>query len=258
MIKILYFLTLSTFLISCTSLPEKNIENKYDNVVILSDVPGSGISIKNHYKITAHYIGTLEDGTEFDNSYKRNQPFVFQYGLRQVIDGWEIGLEGMKIGGKRKIKIPPSLAYGENGVKNLIPTNAYLIFEIEILNIESHQYILINDYSLKDILNEKIIQVSKNNIKLIDIRTQKEISKDGIIKGSYHIEAFDKNGNMNPNFIKDYNMITTSKDHVVLISQKGEFSSILANGLVENLGIKNVYSLKGGINKWIENKNKLF
>ena len=258
MIKLLYSLIFSFFLFSCTSLKEKNIENQNNKVVIISDIPGLGITIKNHYKITTHYIGTLEDGTEFDNSYKRNQPFVFQYGLRQVIEGWEIGLKGMKIGGKRKIKIPPNLAYGKKGVKNIIPSNAFLIFNIEILDIANHQYILIDDYSLKDILNERIIRMSNINFILIDIRTKRQIIKDGLIKGSYHIEAFNKNGNMNPNFIKDYKMITNKSDHVVLISQYGEISSILANGLTENLGIQNVYSLRGGIDKWKENENKLF
>ena len=81
-------------------IKKENIKNEYNEVIIISDTPGSGTSIKNHYKITAHYIGTLEDGTEFDNTYKRNQPFVFQYGLRQVIQGWEIGLKGIQIGGK--------------------------------------------------------------------------------------------------------------------------------------------------------------
>ena len=258
MIKLIYCLILSIFLFSCSSLQDKNFKNEYGEVVIISDIPGSGISIKNHYKITVHYIGILEDGTEFDNSYKRNQPFEFQYGLRQVIEGWETGLKEMQIGGKRKIKIPPNLAYGEKGVKNIIPSNSFLIFDIEILNIQSHQYILIDHYSLKDILNEKIIQISNINFILIDIRTKKQILEDKIIKGSYHIEAFDKNGNMNKNFIKEFKMLTNKSDHIVLISQDGEFSSILANGLVEKLGVQNVYSLRGGINQWKENDNKFF
>ena len=106
-------------------------------IKILSDIPGTGPTIVNHSKISVHYRGTFEDETEFDSSFKRNQPFVFQIGVRQVIAGWEIGLMGMKVGGKRMIKIPPELAYGKNGVPQAgIGPNATLIFEIELLAIQ--------------------------------------------------------------------------------------------------------------------------
>ena len=105
-----------------------------NDIEILSDIPGDGIKIEEHYKITVNYRGFLENGIEFDSSFKRNQPFIFQIGLRQVIPGWEIGLKDIRIGGKRKIKIPPNLAYGKNGVGDLIPPNSTLIFEIEIID----------------------------------------------------------------------------------------------------------------------------
>ena len=87
-----------------------------NEVEILSDITGNGLKIEEHYKVTVNYRGFLENGIEFDSSFKRNQPFVFQIGLRQVIPGWEIGLKNIRVGGKRKIKIPPNLAYGKNGV----------------------------------------------------------------------------------------------------------------------------------------------
>ena len=131
------------FIYSCSSkINNSNNLNNY-SIDILIDIPGKGDTIKNHYKITAHYKGFLEDGTEFDNSYKRKKPFKFQIGLMKVIPGWEIGLIGMQIGGKRKIKVPPSLAYGKKGIENLIPPNSTLIFEIEIINIEKYKYSLI-------------------------------------------------------------------------------------------------------------------
>ena len=74
-------------------------------IKILSDIAGTGPKIENHFKVSVHYRGFLEDGTEFDSSFKRNQPFVFQIGVRQVIPGWETGILGMRVGGKRKIKI---------------------------------------------------------------------------------------------------------------------------------------------------------
>lgn len=95
---------------------------------------GSGIVAKSGSQIRCHYIGTLEDGKEFDNSYKRNEPFPFTLGTGQVIKGWDEGVVGMKVGGKRKLIIPSELAYGARGAgSGKIPPNATLIFEIELL-----------------------------------------------------------------------------------------------------------------------------
>ena len=99
-----------------------------NEVKILSESIGSGLEVKNHSKLSVHYIGKLEDNTVFDSSYDRGQFFNFQIGVRQVILGWETGLLGMKEGGKRTIFIPYQLAYGENGVGNLIPPKSNLIF----------------------------------------------------------------------------------------------------------------------------------
>ena len=92
------------------------------------------MKLEKHFKVHVNYRGTLVDGTEFDSSFKRKKPFIFQIGLRQVIEGWEKGLMGMKVGGKRTLKIPPELAYGKNGAGDLIPPNAILIFDIEIVD----------------------------------------------------------------------------------------------------------------------------
>jgi len=86
-------------------------------------------------RVTVHYRGTLTNGTKFDASYDRNQPFTFVLGANQVIQGWEKGVVGMKVGGKRKLTIPPDLGYGARGAGNVIPPNATLIFEIELLDV---------------------------------------------------------------------------------------------------------------------------
>ena len=86
---------------------------------------------------------------------------------------------------------------------------------------------------------------------------KKQILESGIIQNSKHIQAFDSKGNMNANFISQYKLISNDNDYVVLISQSGDISSILANGLIENLGMKNIYSLRGGIDKWSEKGNSL-
>jgi len=257
LVKIIIFI--SIFLISsCTNISKK-IDNTSikNNIEILSDIPGTGKQIKNHYKLSVHYKGTLEDGTEFDSSYKRNKPFEFQIGLQQVIPGWELGLLGMQVGGKRVLKIPPSLAYGKNGAGDLIPSNATLIFEIEIIYIEPPGYKEISSKQLLSLKKEKLLALQKINLIVIDIRNKNEQVKTGIIESSHQITAFDTKGNLNNKFLENYNSIVKQKDHVVFISERGEISAILANGFVEHLGMKNIYSLKGGIEEWIFKGNKL-
>lgn len=85
--------------------------------------------------ITVHYTGTLEDGTKFDSSVDRGQPFSTKIGVGQVIEGWDIGMIGMKIGEKRKLTIASDLAYGDSGIPGAIPGGATLIFEVELLSI---------------------------------------------------------------------------------------------------------------------------
>ena len=215
-------------------------------IEILSDIPGTGPKIENHYKVTVHYTGMLEDGREFDSSFKRNQPFVFQIGVRKVIPGWETGLLGMRVGGKRKIKIPPELAYGSNGAGKLIPPNATLIFEVEIIGIQPPGYKIISSSELL---------IDNKNLLIVDIRTEEDWKNTGVIKGSKKITAFDLEGNFNPGFLNSFKSIIKNNNEnnkVVFISSKGDISSILANGFVEQLGYKNIYSLQGGIEEWIK------
>jgi FKBP-type peptidyl-prolyl cis-trans isomerase len=96
---------------------------------------GKGAPAKSGQRVTVHYRGTLTNGTKFDASYDRNEPFTFNLGAGEVIKGWDQGVAGMRVGGKRKLTIPPSLGYGASGAGGVIPPNATLIFEVELLRI---------------------------------------------------------------------------------------------------------------------------
>jgi peptidylprolyl isomerase len=96
---------------------------------------GKGAEATAGKRVKVHYTGTLEDGSKFDSSLDRNDPFVFTLGRGQVIKGWDQGIAGMKVGGKRRLEIEPALGYGARGFPPVIPPNAKLIFEVELLEV---------------------------------------------------------------------------------------------------------------------------
>lgn len=106
-------------------------ELKIENLVV-----GTGEEALNGKKVTVNYKGNLADGKQFDSSYDRGEPFTFTLGAGEVIKGWDQGVLGMKVGGKRKLTIPPELGYGARGAGSDIPPNATLIFEVELLKVE--------------------------------------------------------------------------------------------------------------------------
>ena len=163
------------------------------DIEIIDETLGNGLEIVNHSKVTVHYIGKFKNGSEFDNSYKRGEPFAFQIGTRKVIMGWELGLIGMKETGKRTIYVPYQLAYGDNGAGDLIPPKTDLIFEIEVIKVLPPKYKQMDSLQLKLAMTDK-------SFKIIDIRNKKEIELSGKIPGSIIMTAFDINGNFIPNF----------------------------------------------------------
>ena len=98
-------------------------------------VPGAGETATSGQTVVVHYTGWLGDGRKFDSSRDRGRPFSFRLGGGQVIVGWDEGVAGMKVGGKRKLTVPPALGYGEAGAGGVIPPNATLVFEVELLEI---------------------------------------------------------------------------------------------------------------------------
>jgi len=115
---------------------ESGSTREVDGMVIEDIVVGDGAQATKGKLISVHYTGTLEDGTKFDSSLDRGSPFEFVLGAGQVIQGWDEGFDGMKVGGKRKLVIPPEMGYGEYGAGGIIPPNATLIFDVELLDVK--------------------------------------------------------------------------------------------------------------------------
>lgn len=122
----------SLFLISCNKMDEQPItELQIEELTV-----GSGEVAQIGDTVSVHYTGTLQDGTKFDSSKDRGTPFEFTIGEGRVIEGWEEGVPGMKVGGSRKLTIPYTMAYGERGIPGVIPAKATLVFEVELLEIK--------------------------------------------------------------------------------------------------------------------------
>lgn len=122
-----------------TSTPSATIESTpvdTSNLKIEDTKVGTGIGAVAGKKVTVNYVGTLLDGKKFDSSYDRNTPFTFTLGAGEVIKGWDLGVEGMKVGGSRKLTIPPELGYGASGAGDSIPPDSTLVFQVDLLGVE--------------------------------------------------------------------------------------------------------------------------
>ena len=110
-----------------------------NRLIIENLVIGEGAEAQDYNKVVVNYTGTLEDGSVFDSSLNPDrEPFTFTLGDGSVIKGWDLGVKGMKVGGKRKLTIPSDLGYGDKGAGNLIPPGATLIFEVDLLEVEAY------------------------------------------------------------------------------------------------------------------------
>jgi rhodanese-related sulfurtransferase len=210
---------------------------------------GDGDAAVRHSKVSVHYTGWLMDGTKFDSSLDRGTPFEFTLGAGQVIPGWDMGVEGMKVGGKRQLIIPPELAYGKRGAGRVIPANATLKFDIELLAFTPPKYSNIDNAALKALL--------KRGVKIIDIRRQDEWDKTGVIEGSQRLTAFDDKGNFVQNFTRSLKKIAGPKEDVILICRTGSRSSAIANMLAEQEGYTKVYNVTEGLVKWLKDRNSV-
>jgi peptidylprolyl isomerase len=116
--------------------PDENVVTTDSGLQYVELVEGTGAAPQAGQTVVVHYTGTLEDGSKFDSSRDRGQPFKFPLGAGRVIKGWDEGIASMKIGGQRQLIIPPELGYGARGAGGVIPPNATLYFDVELLGVE--------------------------------------------------------------------------------------------------------------------------
>ena len=206
---------------------------------------GDGMVAEAGTCVSVHYEGRLEDGEVFDASRPRGQPFAFTIGAGQVISGWEQGVTGMKIGEARRLTIPPELGYGAAGAGGVIPPNATLIFEIELLDVTEA-------VTLGEATPDALLQAQADGVVIIDIRREDEWRETGIIEGAETVTAFQANGRVDPDFLDSFRSLAPSPDTpIMLYCRSGNRTTGLGNALIEQLGFTDVTHLSDGINGWM-------
>ncbi|MEH2146705.1 FKBP-type peptidyl-prolyl cis-trans isomerase [Nostoc sp.] len=128
--------TENNILIASNTMSDANAVTTPSGLKYVELKEGTGATPKPGQTVEVHYVGTLEDGTQFDSSRDRGQPFSFKIGIGQVIKGWDEGVSTIKVGGRRQLIIPPELGYGARGAGGVIPPNATLLFDVELLGVK--------------------------------------------------------------------------------------------------------------------------
>ena len=208
---------------------------------------GSGAEAVPDMRVSVHYTGWLTDGTKFDSSVDRGKPFAFTLGEGRVIQGWDKGVAGMKVGGKRELIIPPELAYGPNGT-GPIPGNATLRFEVELLKVSSPP-------KVTNIDNATLKSLRDQGVKVVDIRREDEWASTGIIEGSKMLTAFDRTGQFVRSFPAAFQAYVEPDEKVIIVCRSGNRSATLAGALTEQVGYTNIHNLTRGIKTWISAGN---
>ncbi|WP_420795814.1 FKBP-type peptidyl-prolyl cis-trans isomerase [Ectothiorhodospira magna] len=205
---------------------------------------GDGLRADRHHAVQVHYTGWLEDGTAFDSSHDRGEPLSLILGQGQVIPGWEMGLVGMQAGGKRELIIPPRLAYGERGAGQVIPPNATLRFEVELVTVAPPPFV--------NVTNDELAAHLAAGVKIIDIRRPEEWRETGVVAGSYLITAFDANGRFMRSFPRHLSRIVSRDEPVILICRVGNRTGVLARFMAEEAAYPQVMNVTDGILGWLE------
>ena len=205
-----------------------------------------GVKAEKGMMVSVHYLGRLQDGTVFDDSFKRGEPISFVLGNGMVIQGWEQGIEGMIVGEKRTLTIPPELGYGEAGAGDVIPPNATLIFDVELVEA-------VIPPTLSEVSPDELEKLIKSGVTVIDIRRPDEWEDIGLIEGAIPIQSFTQQGQVHPEFLEKFNQAVPSKDTAfVIYCHAASRSNQIGRALVEQLGFSKASHLAGGIMAWTE------
>lgn len=211
--------------------------------VIVRDVEmGEGDTAVDGARVVVQYTAYLSDGTKFDSTYDRGRPFDFTLGFGQVIRGMDLGLKGMRVGGRRELIVPPSLAYGDKGAGTAVPPGETLRYEIELMKVEATSYAVLDADALHGLLGTAI--------KIVDIRTDTRRAATGTIAGALGLPAFDEKGVLNRHFLARLLDAAGKSDALVLIDDDGRQARFLGTFLTQNAGFTNMRGLDGGLKAW--------
>ena len=217
-----------------------------DGFIVETLQKGKGDLATANQQISVHYEGKFTDGKVFDASRPRGQPFRFTLGKGQVIKGWDLGVEGMEVGEIRRLTIPPELGYGVTGAGGVIPPNATLIFEVELLGVSK-------PLTLGQMKSDELLEAQAQGAVIVDIRREDEWRKTGIIDGAKTITAFTKAGRLHQDFQQKFlSLVPSLKTPIVLYCRTGNRTTKLGNALVSQLGYSNLSHLHSGITGWFK------
>ncbi len=197
--------------------------------------------------VQVHYTGWLMTGVKFDSSKDRGEPFSFTLGAGEVIRGWDEGVKGMRIGGKRKLVIPPELGYGTRGAGDVIPPNATLLFEVELLGVALPKF--------RNVDNAELSELLAKGTKIVDIRTPREWKQTGVVEGSERIMAFDEKRRFNREFGRQLAAFAKPDEDIILICRTGNRTLVIARALSEDAGYTGIINVTDGIKRWIDEGN---
>jgi len=238
---------MSRFLTALAALVFLTVPATAGELKITDLTVGTGAEAVSGATVTVHYTGWLEDGTKFDSSRDRGEPFSFPLGAGRVIPGWDEGVAGMKVGGRRELIIPPEMGYGARGAGRVIPPNATLKFDVELLDVKGPDFGNLDNDALKAKLTEGAV--------LVDIRRPDEWAHTGVIEGARLVTVFDENGKANPDFLKEIKAVAGPDDPVVLVCRTGNRSEMVARYLATRAGYDKVDHVARGIVGWIDAGN---
>lgn len=237
--------TLAAFILVLTATPAFAAHGGPE-VKSTDDVIGSGAEAVPFATVAVHYTGWLTNGTKFDSSKDRGEAFSFTLGGGQVIAGWDIGVEGMKVGGKRTLVIPSELGYGKRGAGDVIPPDATLKFEVELISVTPPKFQSIGNDALTALLDQ--------GVKLIDIRRPEEWKETGVVKGSHLVTAFGPDGRLVKDFADKFTALVKPDEKFAMICRTGSRTGYLSYFLSEKQGYSGIQNVKSGITQWIAEK----